>query len=224
MASKAVNKSSRTTVRRNPRRAVYDKETIHAILDEAILCHLAVNVDGEPRVLPTIHTRIGDRLYFHGSSHNHLLNLLASGEPACVSVTVLDGLVLARSALHHSMNYRSVVLYGKGEEVTCEEEKRNALQALVEQIVPGRWDDCRQPDDKELAATLVIALSIDEASAKVRSGAPIDDARDMELPHWAGEIPVKLCSFEQISDANGNPEPVPDYVNDYSKLPRAVLE
>ena len=215
MTTQSFSPTKRSQLKRNPKRAVYDREVIYDILDEAMLCHLAVAIDSEPFVLPTIHTRLGDKLYLRGSNQNRLYKKIADGATACLSITILDGLVLARSGLHHSMNYRSVVLFAKGEKVEDREEKRRVLEALVEQIVPGRWGDSRQPTEQKLNATTVIAFPIDEASAKARNCPPIDTDADRELPIWAGVMP--------ITDTAGLDVPIPAYVRDYEKLPKVSL-
>src|SRR5438132_2653683 len=190
----------RTTVRRLAARAVYDREAIYAILDEAYICHVGFVVDGQPFVIPTIHVRLGDTLYFHGSAASRMLRSLRDGIDACVTITLLDGLVLARSAFHHSMNYRSVVVLGKGREVSDREEKTRALDALVEHVVPGRAAVVRPPNEAEFKQTLVIALPLDEASAKVRTGPPIDDEADYALDVWAGVVPLSLVKGEPVRD------------------------
>ncbi|HEV7919302.1 MAG TPA: pyridoxamine 5'-phosphate oxidase family protein, partial [Thermoanaerobaculia bacterium] len=177
--------TERTTVRRLPKRGLYDRQTIHAIIDEALICHVGFVVEGAPVVIPTIHTRVGDTLYFHGSAASRMLRSLRGGVEACVTVTLLDGLVLARSAFHHSMNYRSAVVFGTAREVTDAAEKLQVLHALVEHVAAGRSADARPPNDKELRQTLVLALPIEEASAKVRTGGPVDDDEDYALPIWA---------------------------------------
>ena len=192
--------TSRTTVRRLAQRAVYDRAAIQAILDEALICHVGFVVDGQPVVIPTIHTRIDDTLYFHGSAASRMLRSLRDGLDACVTVTLLDGLVLARSAFHHSMNYRSVVVLGKGREVVDHAEKLRALEALVEHVVPGRAAVVRPPNEMELKQTLVIAMPLSEASAKVRSGPPLDDQEDYKLDVWAGVVPLALAKGEPIRD------------------------
>jgi nitroimidazol reductase NimA-like FMN-containing flavoprotein (pyridoxamine 5'-phosphate oxidase superfamily) len=199
-AAGEVTRTPRTTVRRRPARASYSRALVHAVLDEGLVCHVGFAVDGQPFVLPTAYARIGDRLYLHGSSASRMLNALAGGVPACVTVTLLDGLVLARSAFHHSMNYRSVVLLGVARPVGDAAEKRRALAAIVEHVVPGRSADVRPPSDAELRATLVLALAIDEASAKVRQGPPVDDEADRALPCWAGEIPLRLAARAPVAD------------------------
>src|SRR5437016_7639079 len=190
----------RTTVRRLAARAVYDRQAIYAILDEALICHLGFAVDGQPFVIPTIHARIGDTLYFHGSAASRMLRSLRDGVDACVTITLLDGLVLARSAFHHSMNYRSVVVLGKGREVIDRDEKLRALDAIVEHVILGRSALVRPPNESEIRQTLVIALPLAEASAKVRSGPPIDDEPDYALDVWAGVIPISLVRGEPIRD------------------------
>jgi uncharacterized protein len=210
--------SERTRVRRLPERGVYDRETIDAILDEALICHLAWVADGEPRVIPTIHARSGDTLYIHGSNASRTLRTTKGGAPVAAEVTLLDGLVLARSAFHHSMNYRSVVVYGHAREVTDPEEKFAAQRALVDHVAHGRADDARMPNQRELDQTTILAIAIEEASAKVRTGPPKDDPEDMDLPIWAGVLPIRTIQ--------GEPEPDPDlrsgvetpgYVTDYRR-------
>jgi nitroimidazol reductase NimA-like FMN-containing flavoprotein (pyridoxamine 5'-phosphate oxidase superfamily) len=194
----------RTTLRRLPKRGTHDRDTIYAILDEAYICHLGFVVPGEngvqPFVIPTIHARVGDTLYFHGSAASRMLRSLRDGVDACVTVTLLDGLVLARSAFHHSMNYRSVVVLGKGREVIEREEKLRALEAIVEHVVLGRSAIVRPPNESEIRQTMVIALPLTEASAKIRTGPPIDDEPDYALDVWAGVIPISLEKGEPIRD------------------------
>jgi hypothetical protein len=196
--------SQRTTVKRLAKRGAYDRETIHAILDEAYICHVGFSVPQEngvqPFVIPTIHARVGDTLYFHGSAASRMLRTLRDGIDACVTVTLLDGLVLARSAFHHSMNYRSVVVLGKGREVVDREEKIRALDAIVEHVVLGRTALVRPPNEAELRQTMVIAMPLTEASAKVRTGPPVDDEEDYALDVWAGVIPLRLEKGEPIRD------------------------
>src|ERR1051325_11474243 len=176
--------TSRTPVRRLAARGAYDRETIYAVIDEAYICHVGFGVDGHPFVIPTIHARVGDTLYFHGSAASRMLRSLRDGVDACVTITLLDGLVLARSAFHHSMNYRSVVAFGKAREVTDDAEKRRALDRLVEHVVRGRSTEVRAPNEKEMRQTLVLALPLSEASAKIRTGPPLDDEEDYALPVW----------------------------------------
>lgn len=191
--------TTRTTVRRKADRARYDEAVVHAILDEALVCHVGFAIDGRPWVFPTTFARVGDRLYLHGAAGNFGLKTLATTETeACVTVTLLDGLVLAKSAFHHSMNYRSVMLFGQAAAVTDEAEKRAALTAIVEHMVPGRSADTRPPTDAELRTTLVVRLPITEASAKIRTGPPIEDPEDLDLPHWTGVIPIRLARDEPV--------------------------
>lgn len=192
----------RTTVRRKKDRGRYDTDTIHAILDEGMVCHVGFAVDGQPYVIPTAYARVGDNLYVHGATGNHALRVLADGAAACVTVTLLDGLVLARSTFHHSMNYRSVVLFGVGQRVEDLDEKAGALAALVDHLVPGRSADARPATAEELRATLLVRLPIDEASAKVRTGDPIDDDEDLSLPVWAGVIPLTLQAGAPVTAAD----------------------
>lgn len=189
-----------TTIRRGSALGVYDQDVIRDILDEALICHVGFVDDGQPFVIPTIPFRIEDRLYLHGSKASRMLRCLASGAPACVTVTLLDGLVLARSVFHHSMNYRSVVVLGVAEVLSDEQSRIEALEALTEKVLPGRWDDARRPNEKELASTLVVSLPINEASAKIRTGPPTDDESDYGLPVWAGVIPLSLEAGDPIPD------------------------
>ncbi|HEY3055089.1 MAG TPA: pyridoxamine 5'-phosphate oxidase family protein [Thermoanaerobaculia bacterium] len=210
--------TERTTVKRLAKRGNYDPETIHAILDEALICHVGFVVDGAPVIIPTIHTRIDDTLYFHGSAASRMLRSLREGIDACVCVTLLDGLVLARSAFHHSMNYRSVVVFGKAMEVVDREEKMRVLTALVEHVVAGRSVDARRPNEVELKQTLILALPIEEASAKIRTGPPLDDEDDYALPIWAGVLPMRLTPQEPIADERLEQGiAVPDYVLRYER-------
>lgn len=184
----------RSRVRRRAARGRHDARFVHAVLDEARICHVGFVVDGQPIVLPTIHARIGERVYLHGAPASRMLRTLATGMPACVTVTLLDGLVLARSAFHHSMNYRSAVLFGTALAVTDEAEKRIALDALVDQVTPGRREQIRGPSDRELAATSVIRFEIEEASGKARTGPPVDEEADLEVRCWAGVVPLAMVA------------------------------
>ena len=184
--------TERTTLRRRPARGAYDRATVHAILDEALVCHLGFAVDGQPFVLPTMFARDGERLFVHGAAASRMLNTLAGGVPVCVTVSLFDGLVLARSAFHHSMNYRSVVVLGSAREVTDRDEKLRAMAMLVDKVSPGRSRVARAPNEKEARATKVLALGLDEVSAKIRVGGVLDDAEDMALPVWAGVVPLAL--------------------------------
>ena len=192
--------SERTEVRRLPERGSYDRALINEILDEALICHVGFVVGGAPVVIPSIHARVGDTLYLHGSPASRMLRSMRSGDEISVNVTILDGLVLARAAFHHSMNYRSVVVFGSPRIVTDDAEKWGALEAITNHVVPGRWDDCRPMSDKELKGTLVAALPLEEASAKIRSGGPGDDEADYDLPIWAGVVPLTLTPGDPIAD------------------------
>jgi nitroimidazol reductase NimA-like FMN-containing flavoprotein (pyridoxamine 5'-phosphate oxidase superfamily) len=211
--------SERVRVRRKRERASYDRAVIDAILDEALIAHLGVvEEDGQPVVIPTLHARSGDVVYCHGSAGSRTLRALAAGAPACLTVSLIDGLVLARSAMHHSANYRSVVLLGRARVVEEEAEKMHALRAVVEHIVPGRWSDVRWPTPNELAATAVLALPIEEASAKVRSGGPVDDEEDYSSPCWAGVIPLASRALAPQGDPRMPPGvPLPAYARDYRR-------
>jgi nitroimidazol reductase NimA-like FMN-containing flavoprotein (pyridoxamine 5'-phosphate oxidase superfamily) len=190
----------RTALKRLPKRGVYDRELINQILDEGFICHVGFAVDGQPFVIPTGFARVADRLFIHGSQASRMLRTLSSGIEVCVTVTLIDALVLARSAFHHSMNYRSVVVFGRATLVDDRDEKLAALRALSEHMIPGRWDEVRRPNEQELTATTVLALPLVEASAKVRTGPPLDDEEDYELPVWAGVIPLRLIADAPIND------------------------
>ncbi len=195
-----IPRTPRTTLHRRPARGSHDRDLIHAILDEGLVCHVGFAVDGQPYVLPTTYARIGDRLVLHGSTGNRMLRALAAGAPACVTVSLLDGLVLARSAFHHSMNYRSVVVLGAARAVEGREAKRAALEAIVEHVAPGRSREARPPTDAEVDGTLVVELPISEASATVRRGPPVDDAEDLSVACWAGVVPLRLAAGEPVPD------------------------
>lgn len=209
--------TDRTTVRRKRERGAYDRATVHAILDEALVCHVGFVADGRPVVLPTAFGRRGDVVYLHGAVGNAMLRALAGGADACVTVTLIDGLVLARSAFHHSINYRSVVLFGRAERVDDDDEKRAALDVIVEHLVPGRTADARPATPEELRQTLVLRLPIVEGSAKVRTGGPIDDEDDLALPVWAGEVPLTITPGDPVADAAGVDVDVPAYASDYRR-------
>ncbi|HEV7645029.1 MAG TPA: pyridoxamine 5'-phosphate oxidase family protein [Pyrinomonadaceae bacterium] len=196
-----IKQTDRTRVRRIPKRGLYDRESIYAVLDASFICHVGFVVDGQPYVIPTGYARRGDTLLIHGSSASRMLRDLAEGVDVCVTVTILDGLVLARSAFNHSMNYRSAVVLGKATVITGDKEKNEALLALSEHFIRGRWDEVRLPTELELKATTVLSLPIDEASAKVRDGGPVDDHEDYELDVWAGVLPMQMTIGEPIADA-----------------------
>lgn len=209
--------SERTTLKRHPERGAYDRATTDAILDEALICHLGFVVDGQPYVLPTIHARDGDVLFVHGSPGSRMLRQIRQGVDVCVTVTLLDGLVLARAVYNHSMNYRSVVVLGRAREVTDRARKLHAMERVVEHVVPGRWAEARQPNEGELEGTTILELSLAEASAKVRAGPPTDFDDDVSLPVWAGVIPLALTPSPPIADA-GIKAAVPEYASGYSRL------
>lgn len=208
--------TARTRVVREPDRGVYDREILNSILDEGFLCHVGFVVDGQPYVIPTAYGRDGDVLYVHGSAASRMLRNLTQGIPVCVTVTLLDGLVMARSIFNHSMNYRSVVILGTATLVDDPEEKLKALRALSEHILPKRWDDVRQPNEKELKATSTLRIPIEEFSAKVRTGPPIDDEPDYAFPTWAGVIPLEMRSGTPIRDERCGHE-LPEYLRDYRR-------
>jgi nitroimidazol reductase NimA-like FMN-containing flavoprotein (pyridoxamine 5'-phosphate oxidase superfamily) len=202
--------TARTTLKRLPKRGSFERQTTYDILDEGFVCHVAFVSDGHPVVIPTAYGRVGDRLYLHGARASRMLKALGAGADVCVNVTLVDGLVLARSAFHHSINYRSVVVFGRARVVETDEEKMTALLAFMEHVVPGRWDEVREPTKQELDATLVLSLALDEASAKVRTGPPIDDEEDYELPIWAGVLPLRVSTGEAVADPRlhkGTPPP-----------------
>jgi len=210
--------TERTQVRRLPKRAVYDREAIYRILDEGLVCHVGFVVDGQPVVIPTGYGRDGDTLYVHGSAASRMLRDLAKGVEVSIAVTLLDGLVLARSAFHHSMNYRSVVIFGTAAVVEDQTTKREALRAFTEHIAPGRWREVRPPTESELKATTVLAIPLKEMSAKVRTGPPLDDEEDYSLPVWAGVLPLELRSEQPMADSRLSASiEVPDYVRHYDR-------
>jgi uncharacterized protein len=211
------NKTPRTTVRRRAGRGVYDRETIDAILDEGLVGHLAFAVDGRPYALPMLYARRESEIYLHGSPLSRLLRAAAAGAPMCLTVTLVDGLVLARSAFHHSINYRSAVVLGSGRLVTEGEEKDEALRLIVEHAAPGRAADARGPSRQELKATAVVAMSIEEASAKARSGPPVDAAEDYALPVWAGELPLGLAVGVPVADPRCAVSEPPAYLEEWSR-------
>jgi hypothetical protein len=208
--------TARTTVRRKPERGAYDRATIDAILDEALICHVGFVADGQPFVIPTIHARDGDVLYLHGSPGSRMLRNVKQGVDVCVTVTLLDGLVLARSVFHHSMNYRSVVVLGRAKEVADRDEKLHAMECVVEHVVPGRWSDARRPNEQELKGTTILAISLEETSAKIRAGPPSDEDDDMSFPVWAGVIPLELLPGAPVPD-EGVADPPPAYASEYGR-------
>jgi len=216
--SQPYTPSARTRVVREPHRGVYDRSTAYQILDEGFICHVGFVVDGQPFVIPTGYGRGGDNLYIHGSAASRMLRRVDEGIAVCVTVTLLDGLVLARSIFNHSMNYRSVMILGKAVAVNDAKEKLEALRLLSEHILPGRWAESRLPNEKELKATLVIRLPIEEFSSKVRQGPPIDDEEDYAFPTWAGVIPLQVAAGEPIDDRRLVPGmTAPEYARGYTR-------
>jgi len=214
--SEAQMPTARTRVVREADRAVYDREALYRILDEGFLCHIGFVADGQPFVIPTSYGRQDASLYIHGSAASRMLRQLKEAAPVCITVTLLDGLVLARSVFNHSMNYRSVVILGKATLVDDPSEKLAALRVLSEHILPGRWDDSRQPNERELKATSVLHVPIEEFSAKVRVGPPIDDEEDYSFPTWAGVIPLEMKAGTPINDPRLDPERrAPEYARSY---------
>ena len=210
--------TERTTLKRLPQRGSYDREVVYRILDEGFVCHVGFAVDGQPFVIPTAYGRVGDKLYIHGSAASRTLRALGGGIPVCVTVTLVDGLVLARSAFHHSINYRSVVILGAATMVEAAEEKMTALRAFTEHVIPGRWDDVREPNEQELKGTSVLALPLVEVSAKVRTGPPKDDEEDMTAPVWAGELPLRIAAGAPVDDPQLSAGIMPPvYVTRYSR-------
>jgi uncharacterized protein len=210
--------TDRTQVKRLPKRGNYDRETVYSILDTAFVCHVGFSVDGQPFVIPTNYGRSGDTLYLHGSAASRMLNTLSDGVPVCVTVTHVDGLVLARSAFHHSVNYRSVVILGKAQLVEDPAEKMEALRIFTEHVMKGRWNDVRIPTEQELKATTVLSLPLEEVSAKVRTGGPIDDEPDYALPVWAGVLPLETVAKTPLPDAQRkNDPPIPEYLKNYKR-------
>jgi uncharacterized protein len=210
--------TERTQVKRLPKRGHYDEETVFEILDDGIVCHVGFSVDGQPFVIPTNYGRSGHTLYIHGSAASRMLRTLSGGAPVCVTVTHIDGLVLARSAFHHSVNYRSVVILGNARLVSDSVEKMEALRIFTEHIMKGRWDDVRLPTEQELKATTVLALTLEEVSAKVRNGSPVDDEADYTLPVWAGVLPLETIYKNPEPDAQRkNDPPLPEYLRNCSR-------
>lgn len=210
--------TERTQVKRLPKRGRYDSETVYQILDTAFVCHAGFCVNGQPYVIPTNYGRSGDTLYLHGSAASRMLKTLSAGVPVCVTVTHVDGLVMARSAFHHSVNYRSVVILGTARLVEGPAEKMEALRIFTEHVMKGRWDNVRQPTEQELRATTVLALPLEEVSAKVRTGGPVDDEADYALPVWAGVLPLEIVARSPEPDTlRKNDPPVPEYLKNYRR-------
>ena len=208
----------RDRVQRAPHRGVYERDKIYKIMDEALYCHVGFVQDGQPYVIPSIHARDGDDLLLHGATTSRLIRHIQEGHDVCVTITILDGLVLARSIYSHSMNYRSAVLFGKGRSIDDPEEAYHALKVLSDHVMPGRWNDSREPNPNEMKATAVVSISIDSASAKVRTGPPNDEDEDYELPIWAGVLPIQQQYLDPQPDPQLGPEiPLPDYIEEYHR-------
>lgn len=217
--SKEIIQTERTKVKRIPKRGVYDREVINKILDEAFLCHVGFTVDEKPFVIPTGYARRGDELLIHGSAASRMMRALAWELDVCVTVTLIDGLVLARSAFHHSMNYRSVVIFGTAQIIKDEQEKFEALRAFTEHVVPNRWPEIRPPNEQELKATTVLSLPITEASAKIRTGSPVDDDEDYALNVWAGVLPLGMTAGTPIDDGRVKENiQLPDHILNYKRV------
>jgi nitroimidazol reductase NimA-like FMN-containing flavoprotein (pyridoxamine 5'-phosphate oxidase superfamily) len=211
-------RTARNRIKRLPKRGHYDRETIHRILDEALICHVAFVEEGQPYVIPINFARVGDHIVLHGAKASRLLKHIEAGHSICVEVTIVDGLVLARSVFHHSMNYRSVVVFGRGKLIEDQQEKLAALQAVAEHLIPGRWQEARLPNRKELNATSVVLINIEEASAKVRVGPPVDELEDYALPVWAGILPLQETPLSPIRDELQSENiPLPKYIARYSR-------
>jgi len=213
----AYRKTKRTTLKRAHERGVYDRAVVHAILDEALICHVAFVHDGAPAIIPTAHWREGDVLYIHGSSASRAIRALEGGAPACIEVTMTDGLVLARSGYNHSVDYRSVIIYGTARKISDKAAKLATLKAFMEKVAPGRWDELRAPNAQEMKATTVLAFDVDEVSAKIRDGGVEDEPEDMNDPVWAGVVPVQRTFGMPEPDPQLDPGvALPDYLKDYT--------
>ncbi len=212
-AGKAAQIEPRSRLKRIPERGHYDAPTIHAIIDEALICHVGFEAQGQPFVIPTLHARQGSHLLLHGAKASRMLQHIAGGQPVCVTFTLLDGIIFARSVFEHSMRYRSVVAFGRGRLLEEPAEKLEALRLISEHLCPGRWDDARLPNDKELAATSVAQIALESASAKIQAGLPEDPPADLDLPHWAGVLPLRLQALPPETDGRGLPDlEVPAYL------------
>ena len=212
-------KTTRNTLKRIADRGLYDKDAVHAVLDAGLIAHVGIAPEGQPVVIPVLYARRREEIIFHGAKASRLLKYVQAGGEVCVTVTLLDGLVLARSLFEHSMNYRSVVVFGKGRLIEERDEKMEALRIISEHMLPGRWDDARQPTEKELNATTVVAVKIEEATAKIRTGGPEDNEEDYVLPVWAGEVPLRMVAGEPVPDGRlGEGVEVPEYVRNWLKV------
>ncbi len=213
---KTIPSTRRTKVNRLPKRASYDRKTIYKILDSSFVCNIGFNIEGQVYITPTAFGRKDDKVYFHGSNKSRMLQSIKEGKDICISVTLVDGIVLARSAFHHSINYRSVIIFGKPEEIKDADEKSRTLEIIMHQILPGRWDDVRKPSGKELDITSVFSLKINEASAKIRTGMPADDKEDLNLNMWSGIIPLNITAAKPVNNIDLKDNiPLPDYVKKY---------
>ena len=211
-------RTDRNRIRRLPKRGQYDRQTIYQILDEALICHVGFVDKNQPYVIPINFARVGDSIVMHGAKASRLLKHIQAGHPICVEATIVDGLVLARSVFHHSVNYRSVVIFGRGRLIEEEQEKLAALRAVTEHLIPGRWDEARLPNHKELNATSVVSIKVDEASAKVRVGPPVDEQEDYAMPVWAGILPLQELPLAPVQDELQSQDiPLPGYVANYSR-------
>ena len=215
---KELKITGRTKVNRLPKRAAYDIETIYKILDDTFTCNIGFKINDQVFIIPTAFGRKGNYLFIHGSKNSRMLNSIKTGEEVCISVVLTDGLVLARSAFHHSVNYRSVIIFSRGNEIIEPDKKTEALKIILDHIIPGRWDDVRNPNQKELHATSVVSFKIDEASAKIRTGPPVDDKEDLDLNVWAGILPLEIVPKDPVKDELLNKKTlIPDYIINYKK-------
>ena len=214
----SYEKTQRNTVRRVPKRADYDVETVHRLFDQAWFCHVGFVSETGPTIIPMFHARLDDRIILHGATTSRLMMLLASGAPICLSVAMVDGLVLARSLFHHSLNYRSAVAFGYGEVITSPESRTRAFQAIADKVMPGRWDEARQPNEQEAKASLLCSVQIESASAKIRTGGPIDDKDDYQLDVWAGVVPLQEQILAPVSDPLSLREiAIPKYIDEFRR-------
>lgn len=221
--------TERTKIKTNAIRAVYDIESIIKIIDESFLCHIGFAIENQPFVIPVCYGRENDKIFFHGAKGSRMFHALRTGKEICVTISIVDGIVLARSAFNHTINYRSVVIFGKARELIDPAEKTNALNIITEHIIPGRWNDVRKPTDKELNATSIFTLKINEASAKVRTGPPLDDEDDLKLDVWAGVLPLKMVDEEPVKDDSikeitNNDSDIPEYIRNYRKPESSIHE
>ncbi|MGE5797358.1 MAG: pyridoxamine 5'-phosphate oxidase family protein [Ignavibacteria bacterium] len=229
MNQEKVHLTERTKIKTNAIRAVYDIESIIKIIDESFLCHIGFAIENQPFVIPVCYGRENDKIFFHGAKGSRMFHALRTGKEICVTISIVDGIVLARSAFNHTINYRSVVIFGKARELIDPAEKTNALNIITEHIIPGRWNDVRKPTDKELNATSIFTLKINEASAKVRTGPPLDDEDDLKLDVWAGVLPLKMVDEEpvkddSIKDITNKDSDIPEYIRNYRKPESSIHE